>query len=198
MEDVIKFLEEQGNLKVIDEPLDIELEIPHIPVYREKGIEYDTPVLMNIFANKDITRKIFGKEPDDIGNSIDSLMKFKPPKGFLEKIKMLPTLMQLKNVFPKRSKSRGKCQEILWQGDEVDLSKLPILKTWEEDGGRFITMGQVYTQSLDGNMQNVGMYRLQELDNNKLAMHWQIHKDASNFFDQYAKANKKMPVSIGK
>jgi len=214
MEDVIKFLKEQGNLKVIDEPLDIELEIPHIayievkkpdskpllftkPVYREKGIEYDTPVLMNIFANKDITRKIFGKEPDDIGNSIDSLMKFKPPKGFLEKIKMLPTLMQLKNVFPKRSKSRGKCQEILWQGDEVDLSKLPILKTWEEDGGRFITMGQVYTQSLDGNMQNVGMYRLQELDNNKLAMHWQIHKDASNFFDQYAKANKKMPVSIG-
>jgi len=214
MKDVIEFLKEHGNLKIIDEPLDVELEIPHIaylevkkqnsrpllftkPVYRAKGIEYDTPVLMNIFANKDITRKIFGKEPDDIGNSIESLMKFKPPKGFLEKIKMLPTLIQLKNVFPKRSKARGECQEVVLQGKDIDLDKLPILKTWEEDGGRFITMGQVYTQSLDGNMQNVGMYRLQQLDNNKLAMHWQIHKDASNFFDQYAKANKKMPVSIG-
>ena len=214
MEDVISFLKEHGNLKIIDEPLDVELEIPHIaylevkkensrpllftkPIYKEKSIEYDTPVLMNIFANKDITRKIFGKEPDDIGNSIETLMKFKPPKGFMEKIKMLPTLVSLKNVFPKRSKAKGECQEVIMQGSDIDLDKLPILKTWEEDGGRFITMGQVYTQSLDGNMQNVGMYRLQQLDNNKLAMHWQIHKDASNFFDQYAKAGKKMPVSIG-
>ncbi len=214
MKDVIEFLKAKGNLKVIDEPLDVELEIPHIaylevkrrdsrpllftkPVYRAKGIEYDIPVLMNIFANKQITREIFGKEPDEIGNSIESLMKFKPPKGLMEKIKMLPTLISLKNVFPKRSKIKGVCQEVVLQGSDIDLDKLPILKTWEEDGGRFITMGQVYTQSLDGSMQNVGMYRLQQLDRNKLAMHWQIHKDASNFFDQYAKAGKKMPVSIG-
>ncbi len=214
MKDVIEFLKAKGNLKVIDEPLDVELEIPHIaylevkrrdsrpllftkPVYRAKGIEYDIPVLMNIFANKQITREIFGKEPDEIGNSIESLMKFKPPKGLMEKIKMLPTLISLKNVFPKRSKIKGVCQEVVLQGSDIDLDRLPILKTWEEDGGRFITMGQVYTQSLDGSMQNVGMYRLQQLDSNKLAMHWQIHKDASNFFDQYAKASKKMPVSIG-
>ncbi|HHH20638.1 MAG TPA: menaquinone biosynthesis decarboxylase, partial [Nitratifractor sp.] len=214
MKDVIAFLKEHGSLKVIDKPLDVELEIPHIaylevkksdsrpilftkPVYKAKNIEYDTPVLMNIFANKEITRKIFGKEPDDIGKSIESLMKFKPPKGLLEKIKMLPTLVSLKNVFPKRGSKKGECQEVILKGEDINLDKLPILKTWEEDGGRFITMGQVYTQSLDGSMQNVGMYRLQQLDNNKLAMHWQIHKDASNFFDQYAKANKKMPVSIG-
>jgi len=214
LKDVITFLKENGNLKIIDEPLDVELEIPHIaylevkkkdscsllftkPVYRAKGIEYDTPVLMNIFANRDITKAIFGKEPDCIGSSIESLMKFKPPKGFLEKIKMLPALMQFKNIFPKRSRARGECQEVVLQGKNIDLNKLPILKTWEEDGGRFITMGQVYTQSLDGSMQNVGMYRLQQLGNNKLAMHWQIHKDASNFFDQYAKADKKMPISIG-
>ena len=214
MKDVIEFLKEKGNLKIIDEPLDVELEIPHIayievkknnsrpllftkPIYRAKNIEYDIPVLMNIFANKQITKEIFGKEPDIIGNSIETLMKFKPPKSFVQKLKMLPTLFSLKNVFPKRSKKRGECQEVIWQGDEIDLDKLPILKTWEEDGGRFITMGQVYTQSLDGNMQNVGMYRLQQLDKKKLAMHWQIHKDASHFFDQYAKAGKKMPVSIG-
>lgn len=214
MKDVIAFLKSQGNLKVIDEPLDVELEIPHVayievkkensrpllftnPIYRAKNIEYKTPVLMNIFANKTITRKIFAKEPDDIGNSIESLMKFKPPKGLLEKIKMLPTLLQLKNVFPKRLKGKGECQEVVLEGDDINLDDLPILKTWEEDGGRFITMGQVYTQSLDGKMQNVGMYRLQQLGSNKLAMHWQIHKDASNFFDQYRDAGVKMPVSIG-
>jgi 4-hydroxy-3-polyprenylbenzoate decarboxylase len=58
-------------------------------------------------------------------------------------------------------------------------------------------MGQVYTQSLDGEMQNLGMYRLQVYGPNRLGMHWQIHKDASHFFDQYQRAGKKMPVSIG-
>jgi hypothetical protein len=57
-------------------------------------------------------------------------------------------------------------------------------------------MGQVYTQSLDGQMQNLGMYRLQQYDKNRLGMHWQIHKDASHFFDQYQRAGKKMPVTV--
>jgi len=214
MQDLIEWLKQNGNLKVIDTPLDVELEIPHVayievkkdnsrpilftkPIYKAKNIEYDIPVLMNIFANKDITRKIFGKEPDIIGSEIETLMKFKPPKSFKDKLKMLPMLFKLKNVFPKRSSKSGACQEVVTKGSDIDLDKLPILKTWEEDGGRFITMGQVYTQSLDGNMQNVGMYRLQQLSNNTLAMHWQIHKDASHFFDQYQKAGKKMPVSIG-
>lgn len=73
---------------------------------------------------------------------------------------------------------------------------LPILKTWEEDGGPFITMGQVYTESLDGKKQNVGMYRLQIYSKNKLGLHWQIHKDGAHFFHEYKLANKKMPVSI--
>jgi len=213
MQDVIDFLKEQGNLKVIDTPLDIELEIPHVayievkkdnsspilftkPIYKAKNIEYDMPVLMNIFANKDITKKIFGKEPDIIGSQIDELMKFKPPKGFLEKIKALPKLAKLRHVFPKRLNNKGLCQEVVYRGNDLDLDRLPILKTWEEDGGRFITMGQVYTQSLDGSMQNVGMYRLQQLGKNKLAMHWQIHKDGNDFFSEYKKAGKKMPVSI--
>jgi len=213
MEDVIQWLKDNGNLKIIDEPLDIELEIPHTayievkkegsrpilftkPISKSRGIEYDIPVLMNIFANKDITKKIFGKEPDDIASNIGELLKLKPPKGFMDKLSMLPKLISLKNVFPKRLKGRGICQEIIINKDEVDLDKLPILTTWSKDGGPFITMGQVYTQSLDGNMANVGMYRLQQYDKNHLGMHWQIHKDASHFFYQYQKAGKKMPVSI--
>jgi len=213
MNDVVAWLKENGNLKIIDEPLDVELEIPHIayievktddsrpilftkPINRAKNIEYDIPVLMNIFANKELTKKIFGKHPDNIAQGIDKLLKLKPPKGFLEKLKMIPELFALKNVFPKRLKSTGACQEVIVRKKDIDLDKLPILKTWEEDGGAFITMGQVYTQSLDGEMQNVGMYRLQQYDKNHLGMHWQIHKDASHFFDQYQRAGKKMPVTV--
>jgi len=213
MQDVIEWLKENGNLKVIDEPLDVNLEIPHIayvevktddsrpilftkPINKEKGIEYDMPILMNIFANKELTERIFAKHPDEVAQGIDKLLKLKPPAGFIEKLKMIPELFALKNVFPKRSKTRGECQQIIIPKNEVDLDKLPILKTWEEDGGPFITMGQVYTQSLDGGMQNLGMYRLQQYDKNHLGMHWQIHKDASHFFDQYQKAGKKMPVTV--
>ncbi|MDQ7043535.1 MAG: menaquinone biosynthesis decarboxylase, partial [Sulfurimonas sp.] len=78
----------------------------------------------------------------------------------------------------------------------INLYDLPVLTTWEQDGGPFITMGQVYTQSLDGEMVNLGMYRLQVYDKNHLGMHWQIHKDSSHFFDQYQKAGKRMPVTI--
>ncbi|MBD3793848.1 MAG: menaquinone biosynthesis decarboxylase [Campylobacterales bacterium] len=213
MNDVVEWLKEYGNLKIIHEPLDVELEIPHIayievkkedsrpllftkPINKRLGIEYDMPVLMNIFANKELTQKIFAKHPDIVAQGIEKLLKIKPPQGFIEKLKMLPELFALKNVFPKRLKESGACQEVIVTKEDVNLDKLPILKTWEEDGGPFITMGQVYTQSLDGTMQNLGMYRLQQYDQNHLGMHWQTHKDASHFFDQYQRANKKMPVTV--
>jgi len=213
MQNVVQWLKENGNLKIIDEPLDVELEIPHVayievkkessrpilftkPVNRSRGIEYDMPVLMNIFANKEITQKIFGKHPDEVAGGIDELLKLKPPKNFIDKLKMVPRLLKLKNVFPRRLDFRGECQEIVVSKEKVDLNTLPILKTWEEDGGPFITMGQVYTQSLDGSMQNLGMYRLQQYDERRLGMHWQIHKDASHFFDQYQRAGKKMPITV--
>ncbi len=213
MQDVVAWLKENGDLKIIDEALDVVLEIPHVayievkqdnsrpllftkPVNRAKGIEYDMPVLMNIFANQALTEKIFGKHPDMLAEGIDTLFKLRPPKGFKSKLAMLPKFFSLKNVFPKRLKFRGECQERIIPKEEVDLDSLPILKTWEEDGGPFITMGQVYTQSLDGKMQNLGMYRLQQYDKNHLGMHWQIHKDASHFFDQYQRAGKKMPVTV--
>ena len=194
MENVIEWLKEHGGLKVIDEPLDVELEIPHLaylevkkgsasrpllftrPVWRAKGIEYEMPVLMNIFANYELTQKILGRHPDAIAEGIEALMKFKPPRTLSEKLAALPRLLALKNVFPKRLKGRGACQEIVLTKEEVDLDRLPILKTWPEDGGRFITMGQVYTRSLDGSTQNLGMYRLQQYDKRRLGMHWQIQR----------------------
>jgi 4-hydroxy-3-polyprenylbenzoate decarboxylase len=151
---------------------------------------------MNMFANFEITQWIFGNHPDAIAAEIRELLHLKPPEGFMGKISMLSQLFNLKNVSPKRLKKRGECQSIIYQGTDASLDRLPILTTWSEDGGPFITMGQVYTQSLDGKMQNLGMYRLQKYDNHRLGLHWQIHKDSSCFFDQYKKAGIKMPVSI--
>jgi 4-hydroxy-3-polyprenylbenzoate decarboxylase len=206
--DTLSFLKANG-LRVIEEELDVNLEIPHIayievkkedsrpllftnPVDRELGKRYDYPVLMNIFANFDLTTKILGRHPDAIAAEIEELLHLKPPQGLKEKIDMLMKLFKLKNVFPKRLEGRGECQEV-----EIEsLDELPILKTWPLDGGKFITTGQVYTKELNGTTQNLGMYRLQVYDGKRLGMHWQIHKDGAHFFHEYKKAGKKMPVSV--
>ncbi|MBD3798405.1 menaquinone biosynthesis decarboxylase [Sulfuricurvum sp.] len=210
----IEFLKSKGEVRVIDTPLDIYLEIPHLayaevkkedggkalvfthPIDRRSGKAYDTPVVMNLFGSFQRTEILFGRKVEGVASEIEKLLHMKPPQNFKEKIGMLGDLFAMKDIFPKKLPKRGSCQEIVKQGDEIDLYDLPILTTWEEDGGPFITMGQVYTQSLDGNIVNLGMYRLQVYDQNHLGMHWQIHKDSSHFFDQYQRAGKKMPVSI--
>ncbi|MEA3315715.1 MAG: menaquinone biosynthesis decarboxylase [Campylobacterota bacterium] len=210
---VIKLLKDNNLLKIIDEPLDIYLEIPHIayievkkedskailftkPIDKKNNKEFDIPVLMNVFCN-DKSVKIFIGDGDEIASKLQSLLKMKPPSGFMDKISMFNQLFNLKSVFPKRLNKKGESQEVIKLGKDAKLSDLPVLTTWEKDGGPFITMGQVYTTSLDGNMQNVGMYRLQVFDDHTLGMHWQIHKDSNHFFHEYKKAGKKMPVSIG-
>ena len=214
MEDkIIKQLKENDLLKIIDEPLDIYLEIPHIayievkkedskallftnPIDKKNNKTFDTPVLMNVFCNEKAVELFIG-DGDKIAKEIEGLLKMKPPSGFMNKLAMFGQLFNLKSVFPKRLKGKGECQQIIKTGSDVKLSDLPVLTTWEQDGGPFITMGQVYTTSLDGTMHNVGMYRLQIYDDQTVGMHWQIHKDSNHFFHEYKKAGKKMPVSIG-
>ena len=103
----------------------------------------------------------------------------------MDKIDSFKKLWKIKNVFPKEV-NKGECQEVVIKED-IDLEMMPILKTWEKDGGKFITMGQVYTKSLDGEKVNLGMYRLQIYDKKRLGLHWQIHKDSSHFFHEYKK-----------
>ena len=209
----ITILKENNLLKIIDEPLDIYLEIPHIayievkqeiskailftnPIDKKSGKKFDTPVLMNVFCSPKAVELFIG-DSDKIAKEIEGLLKMKPPKDLMGKISIFNKLFNLKSVFPKRLSKKGECQEIIKLGADAKLSDLPILTTWEQDGGPFITMGQVYTTSLDGSMHNVGMYRLQVYDDQTLGMHWQIHKDSNHFFTEYKKAGKKMPVSIG-
>jgi len=214
MEDkIIKQLKDNNLLRIIDEPLDIYLEIPHIayievkkedskallftnPIDKKNNKTFDTPVLMNVFCNEEAVELFIG-DGDKIAKEIEGLLKMKPPAGFMNKLAMFGQLFNLKSVFPKRLKGKGECQQIIKTGEDVKLSDLPVLTTWEQDGGPFITMGQVYTTSLDGTMHNVGMYRLQIYDDQTIGMHWQIHKDSNHFFHEYKKAGKKMPVSIG-
>ncbi len=214
MKKTIELLQNSDELKRIDTELDIYLEIPHIAyaevkkkdggkallftnvVDKKSGKKFEEPVLMNVFGSYRRCELLFGRTIESVADEITKLLHMKPPSGLKEKITLATELFSLKNIFPKRLDCEGECQEIQYLDRDIDLYKMPVLTTWEQDGGPFITMGQVYTQSLDGNMVNLGMYRLQVYDKNHLGMHWQIHKDSSHFFDQYQKAGKKMPVSI--
>ncbi len=210
--DAIEILKKHNLLKVIDEELDIYLEIPHIayvevkqpdskailftnPIDKKTGKKFDTPVLMNIFCSHRAVELIIG-DVENIASKISELLHLKPPVGFMDKLSMFGKLFDLKSVFPKRLNGKGECQQIIKLGANAKLSDLPVLTTWEQDGGPFITMGQVYTTSLDGTMHNLGMYRLQVYNDTELGLHWQIHKDSNHFFHQYKKAGVKMPVSI--
>ncbi len=196
-------------IKVIDSEVDVNLEMAHIayaeakkeepkillfnkPVDKKLNKKYSMPVLMNLFANERIAVEILGAHPDEIAEKIENALKMQPPKNLKDKIDMFKFLFGIRRIFPKRSSKRGRCQ-----AKEIkSLDDLPILKTWPKDGGKFITMGQVYTHSIDGQINNVGMYRLQAYGKSTLGMHWQIHKDSNHIFHQYKKANKKMPVTV--
>lgn len=210
MKDYIKLLKENNLLKVIDKPCSTELEIAHLSYLEVKkpnskallftnaidknGKKYEMPVLTNLFGSQRALELIMGAKPDEIAARIEKLLKPKKPESFSQKLEFLSELIKLKSVPPKRLKSRGECQAVV--KSEINLYDLPILRTWEGDAAPFITMGQVYTKSLDGKAHNVGMYRLQVHSSDELGMHWQIHKDGAHFFHEYAKAGKPMPVSV--
>ncbi|MDD5372111.1 MAG: menaquinone biosynthesis decarboxylase [Sulfurimonas sp.] len=214
MKRTIELLKKNNELRVIDQELDVYLEIPHLAyaevkkkdggkallftnvVDKKSGKKFSEPVAMNLFGSYKRCELLFGRTIESVADEIIKLLHMKPPSTMMGKLSMASELFSLKNIFPKKLSKSGACQEVKYLDENVDLYKLPVLTTWEQDGGPFITMGQVYTQSLDGEMVNLGMYRLQVYDKNHLGMHWQIHKDSSHFFDQYQKAGKKMPVSV--
>ena len=208
----IELLKTHGELSVIETPLDIDLEIAHLaylevkkygggkallftnPISKRLNKTFDMPVLMNVFGSKKRLDLIFGQDTDAIAAKIAALLKPQAMNTWSEKFASLTKLLSLKTVFPKRKKALK--YDFEQTGAAVNLFDLPILKTWQDDGGPFITMACVYTQSLDGKMQNLGLYRIQVQDNNHISLHWQIHKDSSHFFDTYCEAKQAMPVTI--
>lgn len=211
MREWIEKFHKAGLLRVIDEPCDIDLEIAHTSYIEVKksdskallfthptdknGKKYP-PVWTNIFGSFEALKLIFGRNPDEIACEIENLLKPKKAQNFKEKLEFLSYLISLRKVFTTRFQGKPPCEEVVKKGKDVDLGELPILKTWSKDAGAFITMGQIYTKSLNGETQNLGMYRLQVHSKNELGMHWQIHKDGANFYNEYKKLGLKMPVSV--
>ncbi|HFO0929508.1 menaquinone biosynthesis decarboxylase [Campylobacter jejuni] len=212
MKEFIQILKENDLLRVIEELVDVDLEIAHLayieakkgekgkallfknPIDKKLNKQYKFPVLMNTFCNKKALNLAFGRDYEEVAEEISKLTKLHIPTSFKAKMDFFMNLLSFKNIPPKRLKKN----KALYDYEILNsLEELPILKTWEDDAGKFITMGQVYTQNLDKTQNNLGMYRLQMSDKNELLIHWQIHKDGANFYHEYKNVGfKKMPVSI--
>ncbi|OKY09657.1 menaquinone biosynthesis decarboxylase [Campylobacter jejuni] len=212
MKEFIQILKENDLLRVIEEPVDVDLEIAHLayieakkgekgkallfknPIDKKLNKQYKFPVLMNTFCNEKALNLAFGRDYEEVAEEISKLTKLHIPTSFKAKMDFFMNLLSFKNIPPKRLKKN----KALYDYEILNsLEELPILKTWEDDAGKFITMGQVYTQNLDKTQNNLGMYRLQMSNKNELLIHWQIHKDGANFYHEYKNVGfKKMPVSI--
>ena len=155
------------------------------------------PVLINAFGSESrmamaISRKNLFEAGTEIENLFNRVSSRK--EALFQKLKTIPSLIELAGLFPSHIKGRGICQQ---QINRIpDLGILPVLKCWPHDGGRFITLPIVHTRHPETGSTNVGMYRMQILDKNTTAMHWQRHKTGANHFEAWKKTGKKMPVSV--
>ena len=157
------------------------------------------PVLTNMMGSSRRIAMALGVERlEEIAERIDSLLKDAlSPKGSMwEKMRMLPLLSDVAKWFPQSVSGRGACQEVVWQGDEVDLERLPLLHSWESDGGAFVTLPMVNTIDPETGVRNVGMYRMQRFDKHTTGMHWHIHKTGARHYDGYKRQGKRMPVVV--
>ena len=133
------------------------------------------PVAINLFASRRrMLRALELSGWAEWESRLEPLLDPTPPAGLLDKLKALPRLTELAQVFPKTVRS-APCQEIVETGDAVDLSTLPVLTCWPQDAGPFITLPLVITRDPATGKVNVGVYRMQVYDRNTTGMHWQRH-----------------------
>ena len=212
--DFIAAIDRIGELVRISEPVRTHLEIAEIadramkspgggpallfdqPVLPD-GTVSDIPVAINLFGSKRRMGIALGVERlDDIGDRIAEMVNLKMPEGLLAKLALLPRLAELAKFPPRVRSGRPACQEVIWRGDEVDFDRIPFLQTWPGDGGRYITLPMVITRDPVRGTRNVGMYRVQVLGKNELAMHWQRHKSGAAHWREMADRGERMPVVI--
>jgi 4-hydroxy-3-polyprenylbenzoate decarboxylase len=170
----------------------------HRPVGPD-GREYDAPVLINALGSVRRLSMVCGVE-DFSGLTArlsDLLTTLQAPRrSLIEKLEILPTLKELAGFFPKYVR-KAPCQEVVKTGDAVDLDEIPILKTWPEDGGRFVTFPLVFTQSPKDGKRNCGMYRIQQYDKRVTGFHVHTHHTAAEHMrEAVAKGEKRLPAAI--
>ena len=202
----VEVLEQQGELVRITEPVSPYLEITEItdrvckrggPALLFENVPgYDMPVLMNAFGS--MTRMCLALQVDsleDIAAEILTFLEAEAPDTLIKKLKMIPKLARLANIFPKNV-SRGACQEVILRGEEVDLTRLPVLTCWPLDGGPFITLPLVITHHPETGKRNMGMYRLQVYDKNTTGMHWHRHKGGAHHYRVAEQRGERLPVAV--
>ena len=207
IEDIHEFiteLEKNGELKRVKTEVDSNLEIAEIlrremysngsAILFENVKGYDIPVLGNAFGS--MKRLEIGLEMTDfteIGQRIADMTKMDIPSGFLNKIKKLPELSKMASSFPK-AETRGPVTERT--SSDASFDDLPILKSWPNDAGRFITLGLVATIHPETGVRNLGVYRMQVIDKTHAIMHWQKHKRGAHHGDISKDRGEKIPVAI--
>jgi 4-hydroxy-3-polyprenylbenzoate decarboxylase len=206
----IDVLEREGELVRIKEYVDPKLEIAEITdrisktagggkalLFENTG--YNFPVLMNAYGSEKRMCLALGvSHLDDVAHDIESLFKMlaSPKESIVDKLKLLPKLGQFASWMPKVRSGRGECQQVVWQGKEADISKLPVITCWPKDGGPFVTLPVIHTKDPSTNTRNVGMYRMQVFGPQLTGMHWHKHKVSAKHFNEYKKLGIKMPVAV--
>jgi 4-hydroxy-3-polyprenylbenzoate decarboxylase len=187
LRDWIALLEREGELVRVAAEVDPHLEVteivdrtvkaggPALLFEKPKGSAY--PLLINQFGTERRMCMAFGVDRlDDVAHRLEDVLEMQPPQGLVEKVRGLKKLKSIADSMPETVR-RGSCQDVVLEGDDVDLGALPVQTCWPGDAGPFITLPAVITKDPRDGTRNVGMYRMQVLGPRATAMHWQIHKD---------------------
>ena len=204
-------LEQQGELKRIAVPVDPKLEMTEIAdrVLRtggpallfEKPKNGEMPVLANLFGTPQRVALGMGADEDwktslrEVGRLLAYLKEPEPPKGLRDAWEKLPILKQVLNMAPKMV-SAAPCQEIVWEGSQVDLSRLPVMTCWPGDAAPLITWGLTVTRGPNKPRQNLGIYRQQVIARNKVIMRWLAHRGGALDFRDHCQKNPGTPFPV--
>ena len=209
LRDFMAQLERQGELKRVAAEVSPRLEMTEIcdRVLRQGGpallferpAGHSMPVLGNLFGTVRRVCLAMGVEDTaalrELGKLLAYLREPDPPKGLRDAWEKLPLLKQVLNMQPKELSS-GACQEVVWEGKDVDLSKLPVQTCWPDDAGPLITWGLTVTRGPHKARQNLGIYRQQVLTENRIIMRWLAHRGGALDFRDHCIAHPGEPFPV--
>ena len=209
LRDFIKQLEKQGELKRIQYAADPYLEITEIcdrtlkqegpALLFEQPKGYSVPLLGNLFGTPHRVAMGMGAESvsalRETGELLAYLKEPEPPKGMKDAIEKFPVFKQVLNMAPKLVKSPH-CQEVVLEGEEIDLSRYPIQTCWPEDAGPLITWALVVTKGPYKDRQNLGIYRQQVIGKNKTIMRWLAHRGGALDFREWQQTHPGQPFPV--
>ncbi|MDN2482363.1 4-hydroxy-3-polyprenylbenzoate decarboxylase [Vibrio agarivorans] len=211
LRDFIDHLETKGLLTRITHPVDPAYEMTEISdrtlrqggpaLLFENPIGSDYPVLTNLFGTPERVAIGMGrndvKELREVGKLLAYLKEPEPPKGFKDALDKLPVFRQVLNMPVKRLRN-APCQQVVWQGDDVDLDKIPVMSCWPEDVAPLLTWGLTITKGPNKKRQNLGIYRQQKIAKNKIIMRWLAHRGGALDLRDWMEENpgKPFPVSV--